>query len=130
MELELYNPQVAYRSCEFCKKYQHDEKTGQPVRNIRTKELLPRLKLETVPCVQDKCPKGHYDKPIRISRREHRIIDLFKASKASGGAILNEAERNDRIVARAFAILEDVYEDAKNQAMAANVASIVLSRQQ
>lgn len=127
MELELYHPQVAYRSCEFCKEYQHNEETGEPVRNIRTKELLKRTKLETLPCIQDTCPKGHYSKPIAISKRERRIIDLYRAAKASGGATLNEAERRDWLVARAFSILEDVYEQARTQAIGSNVAAIVLA---
>jgi hypothetical protein len=127
VELELYHPEVAYRSCEFCKDYVHNEETGEPVRNIRTKELLRRTKLETLPCIQDTCPKGHYSKPIAISRRERRIIDLYRAAKATGGAILTEAERRDSLVARAFSILEDVFEQAKTQAIASNVASIVLA---
>lgn len=127
VELELYHPEVAFRSCKFCKEYQHDEQTGLPVRNHRTKELLKRTKLETVPCIQDRCPKGHFDKPIEISKRERRIIDLYRAAKASGGAVLTEAERRDALVARAFSMLEDVYEQARNQAIATSVASIVLA---
>lgn len=127
MELELYNPKVAFRSCEFCKQFVHDEETGEPRRNIRTKELLPRLKLDSLPCVMDVCAKGHYLNPIKISRRERKIIDLYKASKASGGAVLNDAERNDRLILKAFAVLEDVFETAKNEAMAQSVAAIALA---
>lgn len=127
IELELYHPEVAFRSCEFCKEYQHDETTGKPVQNIRTKELLKRTKLETLPCIQDTCPKGHYSKPIAISRRERRIIDLYRAAKASGGAILTDAERRDSLVAKAFSIMDELFEQASTQAIASSVAAIVLS---
>ena len=54
MSLLLTHPEVAYRSCEDCKRWIYDDKTGER-RNLRTGEPMERPRGVPTPCLR--CPK-------------------------------------------------------------------------
>lgn len=73
------------------------------------------------------CAKGHYnDLKVRpLTWREQGLLDRFHASKATGGAILTEAERRDDCLARLFGYLERISQAKSARDSAAALANIL-----
>lgn len=120
------HPEVAFRSCDDCRKWYYDEETGEPRVSVRTGERLERLKESTLLCVMDKCPKGHYSKPIELSEADRQVVDLYRAAKATGGAVLNEEERRDNILKLVFGQLDVVFASAERAQLTQSLAAMVL----
>ena len=127
VRLELYHPEVAFRNCNHCRKFFYDDKTGKP-REDRNKQLLPRLKETTLPCVNGEgCPKGHYSKPLKLSPEERQIVDLYGMVRATGGMCLTEAERNDSITTYSLSLIDSEYRRFESQETARNIAGVVIA---
>lgn len=126
MRIELQHPEVAFRSCDDCRKWFYDEKTGKP-RTSRDGSRLPRLKESTLACVADRCPKGHYSKPIQLSIADRVVLDLYRASRATGGAVLSDEERGDELLMLALGLIDNVVEQARLMQLSQSMAAIALS---
>lgn len=105
--MQLFHPEVAYRSCDDCRRWFYDPKTGER-RKSRTGGYLKRQSESSLPCVSDECPKGDYKKPIESSLEIDRTLTLYRHAKATGGRSLTTAEAKDRLLAEAFALLDDL----------------------
>ncbi len=83
----------------------------------RAGELEPRVWKLRPPCENPKqgCAKGHWSAPIEITAAQRRVLDLFEAATATGGAVLSEAERRDEILLFVFARLAE-YRQARERA--------------
>lgn len=123
MRLEISNPEVAFRDCAHCRKYIYDEKTGEP-RMIRG-ELRERVK--GPPCEIDVCKKGHWSNPIEIRPQDMPAIRLYEAVQATGGACLNEAEKNDPLCLLVLSTLHAIISGAERQTMASSITMGVVA---
>ncbi len=88
--------------------------------------MLPRLNEKSLPCVADKCEKGHYSDQLQLSPSHARIIELYRSCKATSGACLTEAERQDSIVTFMLGMLDAEFERAKAMRMEQNIAALVM----
>ena len=62
------HPRVADRDCDFCQKWQHDEKTGLPV-EVRKGTGVYHPRYSPLPCRSTGCPKGTPEAPKSLSDR-------------------------------------------------------------
>ncbi len=100
MELLLYHPEAAGRSCDDCEKYVYDdtpEKLGR--RSLHLSEPLLRCPGSRTPCHM--CPKIPPDRPrrrefaVELSERSWRVYQHYLEAKAVG---FTETEKADPIV--------------------------------
>jgi len=109
IRLESEHPSVAFRDCNHCRKYLYNEvpsrDAGKPILARGTNEPVPRPPRSLPMCErEDGCPKGHWKKPItKLSQRDHEFVVLVRASMATGGAVLTQAERLDALFTHALA---------------------------
>lgn len=121
--LEYSHPQVAFRSCDHCRKYVYDEETGKPRESRGV--LLERVK--PPPCETDQCPKGHWSAPIEIKRKHLPIVQIAQEVRATGGASLNQTQASDRILMHAIARINAIHEAASQRSNATQIAAILSS---
>ena len=101
------HPEVAFRSCESCRKYIYDDK-GEITLWRGEKALRNGAK---VPCDTAKgCPKGHYDDPVELSQQNQRFYAYHSEVKILGGVPENE---RFRWVTRRLGLVEDMKESMK-----------------
>lgn len=122
----MMHPKVAGRNCEHCREWQYDEKTGE-VEIGRDGEPVRRI--GKVPCdASIGCPKGHWSAPKAraLTESEDMLIALYHASKATGGAILNEHERTDNVLVLLFAYLERIHQARNTNEFASTMAATMV----
>jgi hypothetical protein len=105
--LRVINPALAGRSCDLCRTYYFDEETGEPKKTRKGDGY--ELRKGKVPCEASiGCAKGHYNQLPDLNDQQKAVIDLYEASKVSGGSMLNEAEKRDWWLLETFARLHEV----------------------
>jgi hypothetical protein len=119
----VFYPEVATRSCANCRAFLYDEKTGE-IRKGRDGQPAKRPDPNKVPCVLDKCPKGHYSKPITNTSFTRQVIALHAQAKATGCMVLNKRERRDRLLAHWFSIIDQINKYADQQQLVAMLTSV------
>lgn len=108
VELILYHPKVAYRSCQSCQEYLYDEDTGQV--SIDRKFATPRA--EKRPAVMPPpcrtcigCPKGTPENSRELSPKNRLAYEHYLQCRAVG-----DFPKHDAIVRRNAAIILGVYD--------------------
>lgn len=97
-----------------------DEETGQPVKARDGKEWAKRT--HKVPCdASIGCAKGHYNENPDLNKNQEAVISLYLASQATGGACLNDAERNDWWLMETFGLLREIEERVKRNTIEASM---------
>lgn len=96
------------------------DRLGLPV--LRDGNLKPPCEKPNI-----KCPKGHWSKPIELRAGDRKLIELYEASVASGGAMLTEAERRDEILHFVFPLLHMHYEAVKRSSIVSAAATVLSS---
>lgn len=61
------------------------------------------------------CAKGHYNQKPDLNEAQEAVIELYAASVACGGSMLNEAERSDWWLMQAFGKLREIDERIRYQ---------------
>ena len=81
------------------------------------------------PCEADHigCPKGHWRDQPDLTDRQKSVIDLFRASLATGGRSLTDAEAKDWFLNGVFADLMELNEKAKGDRMTSAVEQLALA---
>jgi hypothetical protein len=117
--LELFHPEISQRSCEDCRKYVFDDSADRdgrwtfkaaPKTFKRTGDKpIERAAGERTPCEKQlgACPKGHWTKPLMMSRKNRMAWIAYKRWKAVGNF------PDDPIVARNAAIIADLEEQRR-----------------
>ena len=91
-----------------------DEETGEPIK-ARSGDGYD-LRRGKTPCEASiGCAKGHYNEQPDLNASQQSVIDLYHASRASGGAVLSEAERSDWWLAETFGKLYEIDERFKRR---------------
>jgi hypothetical protein len=100
-----------------------DEETGQPIKSRDGNGYAVRT--HKVPCEASiGCAKGHYNDKPDLNAYQEAVIELYNASRATGGAMLNEAERSDWWLMQAFGQMREIEEKvARNSLEAAIMGS-------
>jgi len=84
-----------------------DEETGEPIK-ARSGEGYD-LRRGKTPCEASiGCAKGHYNEKPDLNAQQRSVIDLYNASRASGGSCLTESERRDWWLAETFGKLYEI----------------------
>ena len=84
-----------------------NEETGQPIKARDGKGYAKRL--HKTPCEASiGCAKGHYNDKPDLNATQEAVITLYLASRSTGGAVLNEAERADWWLAETFGQLREI----------------------
>lgn len=97
-----------------------DEETGQPIKARDGKGYAPRT--HKTPCdASIGCAKGHYNDRPDLNATQEAVISLYMASRATGGACLNEAERNDWWLMETFGLLREIEERIKRNTLEASM---------
>lgn len=98
MRLLLFHPVMAQISCSECQKVVYDFDTGEKITICNGS--LPMLRVLPPPC--EKCPKQspRHEAEFVLSDRNLRTLRLYYEVRATGGACLSEAERQDRLLTR------------------------------
>lgn len=78
-----------------------------------------------MPCVTDKCPKGHYSKPIKHTSFTRRVIALHAQAKATSGLMLNKREQQDRLLAHMFSLIDQIQKQADQHRLVAILAPLI-----
>lgn len=69
-----------------------------------------------VPCdLSIGCPKGHYSTNPDLNDNQRAVITLYRASIATGGRCLTDAERNDWFLTNVFAELQRADDDRRSR---------------
>jgi len=63
------------------------------------------------------CAKGHYNQNPDLNETQEAVITLYLASRSTGGAVLNEAERADWWLAETFGKLREIEERVNRSTM-------------
>jgi len=106
VRLQLFHPEAAGLSCEECKQWIYDIKTGKKMtRGGRSQRRQPG---QATPCHE--CPKGSPEKAkeSELSTKNWRTWDLYRRDKAIG--CLTQQQRQDRILQRNFLIVDQIYQ--------------------
>lgn len=104
MRLVVLHPQVAFRDCSHCRQWEYDETTGEPIKRKNRKTLTARR--SPLPCERDKCPKGHWTRPIAITQQNLEAWQHYRECKAVGDF------PDDPLVRRNAAIIARIEEEA------------------
>lgn len=91
-----------------------------------SKDGSPLKRPGKVPCEASiGCPKGHWANPKHraLTAAEESLVRLYHASVASGGAMLNEHERSDSVLAVLFSRLSIVFQAKHTSELATAVAA-------
>lgn len=84
MRLLAEHPQIAFRDCAHCLKYQYDEQTGKPYES-RDGHPAKRHWGCPPPCrTPIGCPKGTPEQPKSLSRQNMQAYEHYKTCKAVG----------------------------------------------
>lgn len=128
--LTLYHPGVARIDCRQCQERLYDLETGTPktfkVRGeIRyyDKEAVPDHK---PPCrTHLGCPKGSPEEAHlhELSLQNWKVVDLWKAVRATQGRCLTESQANDPLTTYLLTIVDEVMREKEQRDMAQQNAS-------
>lgn len=103
-----------------------DEETGQPIKARDGKGWAKRT--HKVPCdASIGCAKGHYNETPDLNATQEAVISLYSASRATGGACLNEAERRDWWLMETFGLLREVEERIHRNSIEASILGGIAS---
>lgn len=106
----LTHPEVATRSCEHCKIFDYDEKTGCIRTHPGTGELLKRSPGTPLPCdYPDGCPKGSPTAGIELSPNNRLIYDHYTQCRATG------LFPPDSMVAQNAAVIYEIEQSVKDE---------------
>lgn len=102
----LGNPLLANRSCADCAKYRYDDQTGRLRKNRDGSPMLRPAGMST-PC--HRCPKisPRQEWRFRLSKQNRRTVELYYASRATGGACLGELATDEILIAN-FAAIDQI----------------------
>jgi len=130
MRLILFHPQILSFSCEDCKKYIYDLRTGdlQTYKSGPKREDKPMLRPKDVATPCDKCPRESPElaPTYELSSRNHRTLLLYQKAKATGFHYLTDEEKHDSLVARNFSILDSLYEEKRRHRDTASLVENLL----
>ena len=130
----MAHPEVAYRSCEDCKRWMYDAKTGK--REMRKRTNTDTGEVESYPLARKpgtktpcwNCPKCEIENPklrtpedgvgAELSRKNWKALRFYFQQKAVGGRV-------DAIARRNCGLIEWILEEHR---MRQNTAMIDLSR--
>jgi hypothetical protein len=100
----LHHPQIASLSCDECKKWLYDLKTGK--RRERGGVPQPRPPGAATPCHE--CPKGSPEREQEhvLTDRNWQTLTLYLRNRALLGLVLSPRERSDALLQRNFAIID------------------------
>lgn len=76
------HPTVATRSCDDCRKWEHNETDGKRIEN---QDGTPRLRIiqSTPPCEDERgCPKGHWREPLELTEQNWQAYVFHRRCKA------------------------------------------------
>ena len=124
MSLILTHPEVAYRSCEDCKCYVYDPKTGKQHKDRKGKPLKRPVGSRT-PChFCPKCRRADRKDPrageaATLSVKNQRTLRLYYQQQAGGGEVIDPITRKNFGM---IAEILDSYDRQQRQAMIATVA--------
>lgn len=123
--LELYHPGVARIDCRLCQERLYDLETGTPqtftVRGevrFYDKAAIPDHK---PPCrTHLGCPKGSPEEAhlYELSLQNWKVVDLWKAVRATHGRCLSEAQSQDPLTTHLLTIVEEVMREKEQREMA------------
>jgi hypothetical protein len=103
-----------------------DEETGEAIRSRDRKGYAERT--GKTPCEASiGCAKGHYNDNPDLNAKQEAVISLYQASKVSGGAMLNEAERSDWWLLQTFAAMREIEDRVSRQSLEQSILAGVLS---
>lgn len=104
MRLRLLHPEISGVSCDDCKLFLFDLKTGK--KELHCGEPIARPKGTKPPCDfgPDQCPKGHYSKPKELSRKNLRAYFHYLKCKATN------TFPDDELVRRNAAFIREIEE--------------------
>lgn len=121
MRLLLFHPEHHALSCGECKRWIYDIKTAKPV--LRGGAKQARKPSQPTPCGQ--CPKRgpEHEKEMILSRKNARTLEIYLAARVGG---LTELEREDRLLRRNLAIVEQIFIQWNRQRTADAIGGAVL----
>jgi hypothetical protein len=125
MQLILFHPGVASFTCEDCRKYIYDMDSGKPktYKAGPKREEKPMLRPANTKTPCEKCPRKspeeahHYE----LSDRNSKTWLLYRRAHATQFHFLHDAEKKDPLLARNFAILDELYAEHDRQERAATL---------
>ncbi len=80
----MLHPEVAYRDCQHCLKYQYDKDTGELVKD-RFGRLEERWEACPPPCqTEDGCPKGTPENSKALLPQMEECVQFYRECKAVG----------------------------------------------
>ena len=122
----MMHPKLAARSCDHCRLWQYDEKSGEVEVG---RDGNPAKRITRTPCEASLgCAKGHWATPKAraLTKSEEMLVALYHASKATGGAVLNEHERNDNVLVLLFSYLERIHQARNTNELASTMAATMV----
>jgi len=126
VSLLLSHPEVAFRSCEDCKRHVYDPKTGRRHTDRNTGRPLRRPPKARPPCAA--CPKCRDDTEktpevggkVSLSPKNRRTLQCYYEQLAGGGVVTDPITRkNLGIIAELF----DQHDRGQRQAAIATAAA-------
>ncbi len=127
MLLILRHPEVAFRDCGHCRKWQYDEKTGrQTMWHGKPLARPPKLKLPCeyiLPNGQTKCPKGSPHAGRALTEANYEAYDHYLQCRATGSFPDDPIVRRNAAVIRA---VEDSVADQRQHEQLIELFEVVL----
>lgn len=103
-----------------------DEETGEAIRSRDGKGFAVRI--HNTPCdASIGCAKGHYNDKPDLNPSQEAVITLYNASKATGGVVLNEAERSDWWLTETFSKMREIEDRISKQSLEASILGSIFS---
>lgn len=122
VELVLFHPGAAAIDCDDCRKHEYDLTTGKPITYHAGPKREEKIKIRPpgtfAPCEQ--CPKKSPEnaKRIALSLKNWKTLAIYRQVKATCGACLTDAMRNDRLLMKNMASIDVVYQAFERQQQA------------
>lgn len=123
----LAHPELALFTCEDCREWLIDLKTGTPIQ--RGGEPQRRRPGAPTPCRT--CPRESPERAaaIALGRREFATIHFYLQVRATAGACLTERERMDPLLLRNLAIVDGVFRRHESSQAAGDLAGMLIAIQ-
>ena len=114
----MLHPKIAGLSCEECKQWIYDIKTGEKMK--RRGQPQRRQPGQATPC--HTCPKESPEKAreTELSAKNWRALGLYRKDKAIG--CLTQEQRQDRILQQNFVIIDQVWQEWQQRQAAEGLA--------
>ena len=122
MKLLLFHPGVAVIDCRDCQKFIYDFATGQ--RKTYAQGTRDRLRPANTPPPCHKCPKQspQQSHEHELSAKNWRTLSLYQQVRASRGACLTDAMKNDGLLMKNLATIDALFRRWEREQQASAVA--------